>query len=148
MVLTRVLFWIVDTFEFTIFHGFLFVFVNIPYGSKNFKTILFHQIAFEFLQTSPEVSSHWPYKGSDLAFCNLNLRFVMIFFRFFLTWWDKKLQNTSLASNCFWLFSNFSWMFFSVVLTKVLLGFSKVWLFTTFQDFFMDIHFQHCVVYM
>ena len=42
------------------------------------------------------------------------------------TLWEPKFQSATPPTNCSWKFSNFSW-FFSMVLTKPLLGFLKFW---------------------
>ncbi len=47
-------------FEFTIFHDFFFVFVNMgPYWSQNFKTPLLPQNNFESFEAFPEFPSRW-----------------------------------------------------------------------------------------
>ena len=96
-----------------------------PYGNKNFKTLLFPQITFKSFQTFSDFSSQWSSQKYLFWFCNLSIRFVTIFFSYSLTWdlnhlWVPKLQNATPSSNHFWIFPNVSWVFFSLVLTKVL----------------------------
>ncbi len=113
-------FWVFD------FSGILFVFVNIgPYGRQNFKTLLLAQISFESFQTFSETSSQWSWQKYWFGF----LKFAVLDFSgilfVFVNIGPKGSQNfkTLLPPQItyhFWIFSTFSWIFFSFVITKVL----------------------------
>ncbi len=62
------------------------------------------------------------------------------FFAFSLTWtlWEPKWQNTTPLGNRFWIFSNFSWIFVSNILNKLLFRIYEIlrsWISTIFFSF-------------
>ncbi len=107
-----------------------------PYGSQNFKRLLLPQITFESFQTFSEFS--WPDKSTVLEFWNFDILIFQDFFFVLFNMWpygSQKFQNATPPSNHFWMFSNFFWIFCSVVLTKVpfcIFEILRFWFFTTF----------------
>ena len=68
-------------------------------------------------------ASPGPYAWTFLNFWKkkMGVFFTNIFrFRLHGTLWEPKLQNATSLSNYFWIFSTFFWIFFWVVLTKIL----------------------------
>ncbi len=60
VVLTKVLFWIIEILSFWFFTIFFFIFINIgPYGSQNFKNATPPSNHFWSFQTFSELSSEW-----------------------------------------------------------------------------------------
>ena len=62
---------------------------------------------------------------------NVVLKFwVFDFSRIFLVWtWEQKLQHATPPTNHSWIFPDFSWTFFWVVLSKVLFWILKFWVY-------------------
>ncbi len=116
--------WDIRSDLFRIFDFFFFFFFLIlgTYGRKKVKTLLFLQIAAESFQTFSEFSSQW--SSQNYGFEILKVEILMIFFSFFLTWGPYGSQNIKtllLPPITFESFQTFFfWIFFSVVLTKVL----------------------------
>ncbi len=68
---------------------------------------------------------------------SLNFFTNIFHFRYHGTLWEPKLQNATAPSNYFWILSNFSWIFFSVVLTKVVFWIFEIlsfWFLTNFWN--------------
>ncbi len=66
--------------------------------------------------------------------------FRIFFFSFSLTWdpMGAKIQNATPPSNHFWICSTFSWIFFSVVLTKVLFWLFEILNFRFLTNFWIS----------
>ncbi len=110
-------------FSLNIFLQIFFVFVNMgPYRRQNFKTLLLPQMTLlsifflNFLLIAP-------HKSTLLDLIKFKFLILQEFLSFSLTWdpmGAKTYKNTTPPSNHCWICSTFSWIFFSVVLTKVL----------------------------
>ena len=116
-----------------------FIFVNMgSYWSKNFKTLLL-QITAESFQTSPEFSSQWSSQDYVWDFESLKIEILMNFFLCFRPNGSENFKMLLLQQIAAEIkFSNLSWIFLAIVLTK----FINVWDFETLSLRFLTIFFQ------
>ncbi len=125
-----------------IFLDFVFVFVNMgPSGSQNLKTLLLPQTAF---QTFSEFPSEWTSEKYFFGFLTLSIDFSRFFFSFASRWdpMGAKTLNRYSSHKSLLNFPNFSWIFFSAVLTKVL-----YWIFKILSLRFLTIFFRQFKVH-
>ena len=113
-----------------------FLLINMgPYGSKSFKILLLPQITFE---SFPEISSQCSSQKYRCVVWNFEFPIIQDFFS--LIWGPmraKVSKRYSSLKSLLYLFLNFSWGFFSVILTKVLLWILEILSLRFFTIFFL-----------
>ncbi len=110
---------------------FFFFFVNIgPYESKRFKTLLLLQITTKIFKPFLNFLPNGPHKTTFGIFDILKIEILTIYFFVFVNMGSnrgKTIQNALPPTNLSLKFSNFSWIFYSIVLTYLRLEFLKFW---------------------